>query len=797
MSAATMPPDADKTMSDDLINLEIDGISVQAKPGTRVIKAADDAGIKIPRFCYHPNLSIAANCRMCLVQVDKIPKPLPACATTVAEGMHVYTGSPLARGAQKAVMEFLLINHPLDCPICDQGGECELQDLALGYGKDVSRYQEGKRAVREKDIGPLIATEMTRCIHCTRCVRFGHEIAGMPQMGATGRGEWVEIGTFIEQSLDSELSGNIIDICPVGALTSKVNRFQGRAWELRQHASIAAHDGVGSNISVHTLRNQVLRTVPRTNADINEVWISDRDRFSYQGLYGDDRLQQPMMRRDGKWQEVDWDTALQATAEGLKKHAGKGLGVMASASQTTEELYLLQKLGRALGSQNIDHRLRVQDIRDQQTAPLAPGLGCDIGDLEQQDAVLLIGSNLRKEQPMLQHRLRKAVQAGGALMAVNPVDYAFNCKLEKQLVVSPAELFDNLAGIAAALEVAEVNAKASVDQATIAKRLKSGERSMVLLGASALNHPEAAGLYAIAERIARASGSVLGTLPEGANAAGAWLAGCVPHRGPAGSSVNTGLAATEMLAKQLDAYLLLGFEPERDCADGSLARKALNEAEFVVVATAYHSTEMEAYADVLLPIGLYPETSGTFVNLAGQWQSFAGASPPPGEARPGWKVLRVLGNLVDADGFEYEGSSDVLTELRALINQPRIPFGTDFAIPERLVSITEDELQRIGDVAPYATDALVRRASALQQTADGDADYAAINPALAERLGLLEAGEVMVSQNGAKVRCSLRIDAAIPDACVRVPAGTVTAASLGEGFGAIALSNNTEDQAGA
>ncbi len=784
-------------MSDDLINLEIDGIPVQAKPGSRVIQAADDAGIKLPRFCYHPKLSIAANCRMCLVQVDKIPKPLPACATTVAEGMQVYTGSPLARGAQKAVMEFLLINHPLDCPICDQGGECELQDLALGYGKDVSRYQEGKRAVREKDIGPLIATEMTRCIHCTRCVRFGKEVAGMPQMGATGRGEWVEIGTFIEQSLDSELSGNIIDICPVGALTSKVNRFQGRAWELRQHAGIGAHDGVGSNISIHTLRNQVLRAVPRDNAAINEVWISDRDRFSYQGLYTEDRLQKPMLRRDGKWKEVDWDTALQAAAEGLKKHAGTGLGALASASQTVEELYLLQKLGRALGSESIDHRLRVQDVRDQQTAPLAPGLGCTIAELEQQDAVLLIGSNLRKEQPMLQHRVRKAVQAGGALMAVNPVNYAFNCKLEEQIVVPPAELFDNLAGIAAALDATDVTAQASDGQAAIAKRLKSGERSIVLLGASALNHPDAAALRAIAERIAGASGAVLGTLPEGANAAGAWLAGCVPHRGPAGASVNTGLATAEMFAQQLDAYLLLGFEPERDCADAALAREALNKAEFVVMASAYHSAEMEAYADVLLPVGLYPETSGTFVNLAGEWQSFAGAAAPPGEARPAWKVLRVLGNLVDADGFEYGDSTGVLTELRDLVNRPRIPFGTDFPMPERLMSVAVSELQRIGDTAPYTTDSLVRRASALQQTVDGDADYAAINPALAERLGLLEAEEVMVSQNGAQARCALRIDGAVPDACVRVPAGTATDASLGASFGSITLTNSAEGQADA
>ncbi len=792
-----MPPDADETMSDDLINLEIDGIPVQAKPGSRVIKAADDAGIKIPRFCYHPNLSIAANCRMCLVQVDKIPKPLPACATTIAEGMKVFTGSPLARGAQKAVMEFLLINHPLDCPICDQGGECELQDLALGYGKDVSRYQEGKRAVREKDIGPLIATEMTRCIHCTRCVRFGKEIAGMPQMGATGRGEWVEIGTFIEQSLDSELSGNIIDICPVGALTSKVNRFQGRAWELRQHASIAAHDGVGSNISVHTLRNQVLRNVPRTNADINEVWISDRDRFSYQGLYSDDRLQQPMLKRDGNWQEVDWDTALQAAAEGLKKYAGNGLGALASASQTVEELYLLQKLTRALGSENIDHRLRVQDVRDQQTAPLFPGLGCSISELGQQDAILLIGSNLRKEQPMLQHRVRKAVQAGGALMAVNPVDYAFNCAVEEQLVVAPNELFDNLAGIAAALEVAGITAKVSEEQAAIAKRLKSGEQSIVLLGASALNHPDAAALRAISERIANATSSKLGTLPEGANAAGAWLAGCVPHRGPAGKSVNGGLATSEMFAAKLGAYLLLGFEPERDCADAGLARKALNDAEFVVMAGAYRSAEMEAYADVLLPIGLYPETSGTVVNLAGEWQSFAGAAPSPGEGRPAWKVLRVLGNLVDADGFEYENSTEVLAELRGLVDQPRIPFSTSAAIPECLAGVAENELQRIGDVAPYATDALVRRASALQQTGDGDADYAAINPALAERLGLLDAAEVTVSQNGAEAHCSLRVDAAIPDACVRVPAGTATAANLASDFGAITLSHSTEGQADA
>jgi NADH-quinone oxidoreductase subunit G len=442
-------------MSEERVHIEIDGRPLQARRGAMIIEVADEAGIHIPRFCYHKKLSVAANCRMCLVEVERTPKPLPACATPVAEGMKIKTRSPLARDAQKSTMEFLLINHPLDCPICDQGGECELQDVAMGFGGDVSRFQERKRVVRDKDIGPLIATDMTRCIHCTRCVRFGAEVAGIRELGATGRGEHMEIGTYIEHSVDSELSGNVIDLCPVGALTSKPFRFSARAWEMLQRDTIAAHDCIGSNLHVHVRRNRIMRVVPRENEAVNETWISDRDRFSYQGLYGDDRLAAPLIKGSGGWQQTDWPTALSAAAAGLRRvlaeRGAQQLGALASPSATLEELYLLQRLVRGLGSHNIDHRLRQGDFRDQDVAPLFPWLGQSIAALETLDAALVVGSHTRKEQPLANHRLRKAALRGSALMFVNPVAFEFNYPVAEAVVATPAGMLQALAAIAKAL----------------------------------------------------------------------------------------------------------------------------------------------------------------------------------------------------------------------------------------------------------------------------------------------------------------------------------------------------------
>ena len=481
-------------MTDDLLDIEINGKPCKAKPGAMIIEVADEAGILIPRFCYHKKLSIAANCRMCLIEVEKAPKPLPACATPVMDGMKVSTKSPYAMQAQKSVMEFLLINHPLDCPICDQGGECELQDVAMGYGRDLSRFNERKRVVKDQDLGPLIATDMTRCIHCTRCVRFGDEIAGLPELGSTGRSEDLKIGTFIEQNMESELSGNVIDVCPVGALTSKPFRFRARAWEINQRDTISPHDGVGSNLHVHIKQGKVVRVVPRENDAINEAWISDRDRFSYEGLYSEERLDAPQLKRDGKWHQVDWETALGAAAEGLRKvseaHGAAQLAAICSPSSTLEETYLLQKLMRSLGSGNVDHRLRQHDVSDQDEMPLAPWLGQSLASLESNDVTLLVGCDVRREQPMINHRLRKSVLAGGKVIAVNPVNFEFNYELDAVIVTSPAGMVQELAALAKAagkkrssLSKLLADIEPSDNHENIAKRMKTAGNCSVILGA--------------------------------------------------------------------------------------------------------------------------------------------------------------------------------------------------------------------------------------------------------------------------------------------------------------------------
>ena len=778
----------------DLVTIEINGQSLQAQKGDMVIQVADEAGIDIPRFCYHKKLSVAANCRMCLVEVEKAPKPLPACATPVMDGMKVFTRSPLALQAQKSVMEFLLINHPLDCPICDQGGECELQDVAMGYGKGVSRFVERKRVVPDKNIGPLIATDMTRCIHCTRCVRFGEEIGGMPELGATGRGEHMQIGTFIERALDSEMSGNVIDLCPVGALTSKPFRFRARAWEMQQRDGVAGHDGVGSNIHVHVRQNRVMRVVPRENESINEVWISDRDRFSYEGLYHDERLLEPMIKRDGEWQSVDWETALAVAAEGLngvRSRAGPGqIGGLLSASASVEELYLGQKLLRGIGSANIDHRLRETDFRDQADAPSFPWLGLTIGAVERLDAVLLVGAYPRKEQPIINHRLRKAALAGAEIMVLGPATPGHNYRVAESLEAGPLEMQDALAGIAAALasggagESAFAGLVAGEVEKRIADRLRGAERVAVLVGPMVSAHPDASRLKALAAWVAEASGGSYGVLSDGANAAGAWLTGVLPHRGPGAKSAPAeGLPATEMLDAHLAAYVTLGIEPELDCADGAKALAALRSAECVVSLTAFRSDAMLDYADVLLPVASFAETSGTYVNLEGTWQSMGGAVAPPGDARPAWKILRVLGNLFELEGFDYQDSAEVLGEARERIANVAPSAPTRAPIEAATARKDDDRVFRIGSVPMYATDPLVRRAPALQRTADGGFQGVHINSGLAGRLGIRDGEQAVVQQNGTRKSFAVVVDDKVPDGCAGLAAGITETAGLGPSFG--------------
>lgn len=757
---------------DSMVTIEVNGQELKAKAGAMLIDVTDQAGIEIPRFCYHNKLSVAANCRMCLVEVEKVPKPLPACATAVTDGMKVYTKSPMALAAQKGTMEFLLINHPLDCPICDQGGECELQDISLTYGSDVTRFVENKRVVPKINIGPLIETNFTRCIHCTRCVRFSAEIAGIREMGATGRGEYMKIGTYVENTIDSELSGNMIDICPVGSLTSKPFRYQGRAWELLQSDSVAPHDAIGSNIHIHVRNNRVMRVHPQVNEALNECWISDRDRFSYEGLYSDDRLTIPMIKENGKWRESEWESALEHVAHGLK-NAGSAVGALVSPSATVEELFLAQRLVRGLGSDNIDFRLRRSDFRGGE--PTLPWLGMPLAEIETINAALLIGANPRKDQPILGHRLRKAVLNGASISYLNPLRYDLNYRAT-QLISSPAAMVDDLAAVAKALGVT-TDAKVNAEHQAIAEQLKQAGSALVLLGNLASAHPDYTILSALAAEIAKASGAKIGFVGEAANSTGARLVGAMPQ---------SGLNAQSMLEQPCKGYLLLGLEPECDLYNPALADMAFGQADFVVALSAYRSAALEKTADVILPIAGFAETSGTYVTTDGTWQSFSGAVTPMGEARPAWKILRVLGNLLDVAGFEQVSSSDVLEEARQVAEGRQL----DNAVTADMNAerkLNGSGLMRIGDVPIYAIDPMVRRAPALQQTADAIAAAIRINPNEAAKLGLADGDQALVLQDGKRATLPVEIDPGVADGSVRICSALAGSEALGGSFGQVTL----------
>jgi NADH-quinone oxidoreductase subunit G len=715
-----------KTMADDTVNIEVNGVPLKARKGQMIMQVTDPADIYIPRFCYHDKLTVAANCRMCLVEVEKAPKPLPACATPVTEGMKVFTKSPKAVAAQRATMEFLLINHPLDCPICDQGGECELQDLALGYGRDISRFSERKRVVKDKNIGPLVSTDMTRCIHCTRCVRFGAEIQGYPQMGATGRGEHMEIGTYIEHSVDHELSANIIDLCPVGALNNKPFRYHARAWEMTQAALVSPHDAFGTNVYAHVLRGRLMRMVPRENEEINETWIADRDRFGFEGMYSGDRVSQPMLRIDGALQAVDWEVALAAAAEGLQRSAAMSkaaTGFLASPLATVEELYLLAQIARGLGSANIDHRLRQLDFRAQENEAPYPHLGVKIAEVEHLEGVLIVGSDLRREMPMLAHRIRKAAVKGGARIAfLNPRRFELMFPVAGY-VTSETDMVGELTALVhAAAAAAGRPAPAGVDSATVTDAHRSligalshGARRAVILGTLAQRHPAYSQLKALSAVLADLCAASVGCITEGANAAGAYLAGAVPHRNPGGVPVGSaGLSARQMLDAPLKAYVLFGgIDPAQDLA---VDPGALASADLVVALTTHLPESLRAVVHVVLPIGSFAETSGTYVNAEGRWQSWAGAAKLPGESRPGWKVLRVLANLLRVHGVDYDSSDEVRDALKLLCGARIEPSS---AAPARAIPNGQVPTGSWVDIPPYQSDVLVRGSEALQKTKDG------------------------------------------------------------------------------
>lgn len=785
-----------------MIEVEIDGKKFKVEPGKMVIEVADDAGIRIPRFCYHKKLSIAANCRMCLIEVEKAPKPLPACATPVSDGMIVHTQSAKALDAQRTVMEFLLINHPLDCPICDQGGECELQDVAMGYGKDVSRYTEGKLSVKDQDIGTLVETDMTRCILCTRCVRYGDEILGMPQLGTIGRGEKTKISTYVDQSLNSPMSGNIIDLCPVGALTSKPFLYQARSWEMEQTRGVSAHDCVGSHLFLQSRRQKVLRVAPRDKEDINETWLSDRDRFSYLGLSHEERAAKPLIKQNGEWKETDWQFALNVAADGIKKlveaQGGQKIGAIISPNSTTEEMYLLQKLMRGLGSQNIDHRLRASDVNDQKHTGAFLGMGFSIESIEEQSSILLVGSHVEREQPIIANRIRKAFLQGSSIFAINPADYQTAYDHAGKLIEKPSRLVWALAGVAKVLldkqEHPDEAAKTFLadlhitdDVKAFADKLASFSKGCIILGEIAQNHPQASTIRYFAELIGKMTNAQVAVLTAGANSAGAWLAGAVPHRGPAQKSVaSPGLSAKQMFDAKLPGYILFNVEPELDCVHSQTAQAALNDASLVIAITPYVTEKIKAYADIILPITPFSETSGTFVNVEGKWNSFRGAVAPFAEARPGWKVLRVLANVLAIEGFEYVSPTDIYDELKALVDSMLGSHHKPLTLPSKM-TLPSDELERLGTWPIYRVDNVVRRSLPLQLNVISERPCAWVNSKLASKLGFKAGDQVIVKQGQSSAPLPLAIEDRLADECVYIPAGFDETAMLDDLFAPVTI----------
>jgi NADH-quinone oxidoreductase subunit G len=764
-----------------MVELTIDGKNVEVPEGSMVMHAAHKLGVYVPHFCYHKKLSIAANCRMCLVEVEKAPKALPACATPATNGMVVHTCSEKAVAAQKAVMEFLLINHPLDCPICDQGGECQLQDLAVGYGGSESRYEEEKRVVFHKDLGPLVsAEEMSRCIHCTRCVRFGQEIAGVMELGMLNRGEHSEITTFVGRSIESELSGNMIDICPVGALTSKPFRYSARTWELARRKSISPHDSLGANLVIQVKRDEVMRIVPFENEDINECWISDRDRFAYEGLH-EDRLETPMIKGDdGQWHEASWSDALQAVARGLAtvrdESGASQIGFVGSEQCTLEELALLSRVARGVGSPHVDARARVTDSRFDEALTGVPWLGMSISELGELDRVLVVGSFMRADHPLMTQRLRQAAKHGTQVSSIDVAADDPLLPLRARMTVAPNDMEQALAEVAVALAQAKgVDVPASLSGITaseaavkIAQSLADGQNVAVLMGNAAVHAPDASQLAATAQWIAQQAGGKLGFLTPGANTVGAYLAGATPASG--------GKSVTQMLGEPLSAYVVVNLEPQFDTSLGQRAVDTLKAARFSVALTPYQSAASE-WADVMLPIGPYTETSGTYVNAQGTPQSFKATVTPRGQCRPAWKVLRVLGNLLNLPEFDEESSEAVRDAVLSAGVQSRL--SNEINGQPGVSGREAAGLQRIADVPIYRSDAIVRRAEALQQTRVSATPSARMHPETLERLGLADAERVKVTADSGQATFALKADETVAPECVRLPVGFEVTAPLG------------------
>lgn len=756
----------------DKIKIEVDGREIDADPGSMLIEATDAAGIYVPRFCYHKNLTVAANCRMCLVEVERAPKPMPACATPVSEGMKVFTRSEKATAAQHATMEFLLINHPLDCPVCDQGGECELQDLAMGYGSGVSQFTEGKRVVQDKDIGPLVQTEMTRCIHCTRCVRFGEEIAGLRELGATGRGENMEIGTYVEKAMRSELSGNVIDLCPVGALTNKPYRFSARAWELKQVAGIAPHDCLGSNLYFHVKGQQVKRIVPKENIDINETWLSDRDRYSYEGMHHQDRLSSPRIKRNGQWVDCDWETAFSRVTSLLKEHSfenANDLVGLISPSSTTEEFYLFQKLLRGLGSNSVDHRLRQVDFRKQISEPFFPNAGDSLNSLEQADAVLIVGSYPRHEAPLLNLRIRKAALKGAKVIYIDTHGRPFNYSVSEEVIMKPSKLASYLKKLSESIirsdDSSEQGEPSEID--SLAGLLVNSKSPFLVCGSTIQCHVDRSILIEHINSIASKIGAKKVTIESGANPAGAWLAGAIPHRGAGGEVLlENGVDSREAFSSANRGYILMGIDPLMDTAVPSETRQSLSEAEFVISISSFATGSLLELSDVILPMALYAENEGCFVNATGTVQNFNSVIKPFGESRPAWKILRVLGSRLSLSGFDAVEVADVLGD------SLHRWMAREFVAPEcgkKETALVRDtgELEMIVEIPMYRGDSLVRHADSLQKTLEIE-KVVRICSETASSLSLADRERVTVRLGERAALAEVVIDDAISQGAVHV-----------------------------
>jgi NADH-quinone oxidoreductase subunit G len=778
------------------VNIEVDGQAMEVPKNSMIIEATDKAGISIPRFCYHSKLSIAANCRMCLVDVEKAPKPMPACATPVMDGMKIYTQSRRAIDAQHGVMEFLLINHPLDCPICDQGGECELQDLAMGYGRSVSRFSERKRVVQDHNIGSLVQTDLTRCIQCTRCVRFLDEIAGTNELGMFGRGDRSEIGTSLSQGIDSELSGNVIDLCPVGALTNKPFRFSARAWELMARPSISTHDGVGSNVWYHTRQGHVMRAVPRDCEATNETWLSDRDRYAHFGLNAEDRVLEPMVKVDGKWLNVTWDEGIRRTSEALRSnlsaHDAAALGMLMSANASTEEYFLAKRLMHGLESPNIDHRLREQDFSDDNARNHGVAFQVPMTAIDTAGSIVLVGSNIRHEAPILGQRVRKAWRNGTQVAALNPVDWNFHFELVDKVIAAPQHLVTELALLAQAvsdktgkalpgsLSVAIGNSQPGESHVAIADMLGADGNSMLILGQAAMAHGQAAWLRQISAWIAAATGAALNMLTHGGNSTGAALAGALPGGETAG---DIGLNAREMLTNPLNAYILWDVEPEFDFANPALAMSAMQSAETVVAVSSFAGEAIKSVADIILPLAPGAESEGLFYTLDGQAQVADSAARLAGDARQGWKILRRLGAELELDGFAQVDITSLREQVLDEISQPEsVLEDVELAVPS-----TDGDLYRVGEIAMYAVDGLCRRSEFLQQTAHAETEFVGMNPDDAGSRGLVDGREVKVGQGEQHVMLPLRTCRELPLGAVWVKTATAAGSQLGDSFGPISV----------